>query len=202
MAAIGLRARTGRAVAVILAGSSGTPRGVMRRELTLTSPVMPATLQPYHDVMELPWKRARVRAREAEFVIEAVATEAIREILLECRSRGLEVTGLGVVGSPDRDLEAIGNPHIRAHAAEGILFRRALEVAAERNGLGQIREAESGLEARAASELGLPLSTVKARLAEFGTTLGRPWRVDERTAAAAAWLALAGCRASGLGVVD
>lgn len=38
-----------------------------------------------------------------------------------------------VVGSAPRSLDRIGNQHIRAHAAEGILFRRVLEVASEHN---------------------------------------------------------------------
>jgi hypothetical protein len=61
---------------------------------------------------------------------------------------------------------------------------------AAKDSLNSLSFAEKGLEARAASELGLSPAALKARLAEFGRTVGRPWRADERAAATAAWLAL------------
>jgi hypothetical protein len=140
--------------------------------------------------MELPWARAVIAARKTEAVIETVAKEAVEKLVRETRSAGLEVGSIGIVGSPDRDLLSIGNPHIRAHAAEGILFRRVLEVAAAKNGLESLSFAEKGLEARAASDLNLSPTALKARLAALGLTVGRPWRADERAAATAAWLAL------------
>jgi len=129
-AAIGFRAKTGRAIAVLLAGPIDSPRAVRRLEVTLTAPDLPATAQPFHEVMELPWEKAIAAARKTEAAIEAVAAQAIKQLVREARTAGLDVTGIGVVGSQDRDLSAIGNPHIRAHAAEGILFRHVLATAA------------------------------------------------------------------------
>jgi hypothetical protein len=65
-----------------------------------------------------------------------------------------------------------------------------LEAAATKNGLPGVTLAEPGLEAKAASDLGLSPAALKARLAAFGQSVGRPWRADERAAAMAAWLAL------------
>jgi len=76
------------------------------------------------------------------------------------------------------DLGRIGNEHIRAHAAEGVLFRRVLEVAAERNGVVCRGFSDK--------ELGAPNAKIKA----LGKKAGPPWRADERAAAMAAWLAL------------
>ena len=190
-AAIGFRARTGRAVAVLVAGSSKAPRALKRHEISLTSPTHPETKQPFHAVMELPLPEALAAAGRTEEVIVSVARGALGMLLEEAGAAGVRVRAIGVVGSPDRDLSGIGNPHIRAHAAEGILFRRVLETAAVRSGLSILSLAETGLEGRAASELGLSPSSFRARLSSFGEDIGRPWRADEKAASTAAWLALA-----------
>jgi hypothetical protein len=141
--------------------------------------------------MDLPWADAVAAARETELVIEDVAAEALGGIVRDAEVSGIKVKSAGIVGSADRDLRAIGNPHIRAHAAEGILFRRVLEIAAARNELVTATFSEKGLETSAASQLDLTVFALRNRLADFGRVIGRPWRADEKTAATAAWLALA-----------
>jgi hypothetical protein len=127
--------------------------------------------------MELPWPEAQSAVRPIEERIDEVATERLRELVEQLRAEDLKVSGVGVVGSPDRDLACIGNPHIRAHAAEGILFRRAIEIAAKRLRLA----------CRAFSDRGFD---VTAAIKAMGREAGRPWRADERAAAMAAWLIL------------
>ena len=119
-----------------------------RREITLVDPDLIETGQPYHMVMELPWKDAMVAVRPFAKAIECVATDAIRAFAHE-----LDIRAVGIVGAPERQLEKIGNEHIRAHAAEGVLFRHVLEVAAKANGLRHRAFAEKALaiDARAAS---------------------------------------------------
>src|SRR2546422_727739 len=68
--------------------------------------------------------------RPLERQIEPIAIKMLSGLLNDLASKGFDVPSVGVVGSPDRQLDRIGNPHIRAHAAEGILFRRVLEIAA------------------------------------------------------------------------
>jgi hypothetical protein len=84
----------------------------------------------------------------------------------------MHICAIGIVGAPDRALEAIASPHIRAHAAEGVLFRRVLERAAEKQQVVWAAYSDRELE-------------------EFGRAVGRPWRADEKAAATSAWLALA-----------
>jgi hypothetical protein len=105
--------------------------------------------------------------------------------------RGLEITSVAIVGAPERKLESIGSPHIRAHAAEGVLFRRVWQVAAAALGVPSNAFSEKGFESFAAMRLQLPVDDVRARLAEFAKVIGRPWRADEKAAATAAWLAVA-----------
>jgi hypothetical protein len=49
---------------------------------------------------------------------------------------------------------------------------------------------EKQLEGRAAKDLERGATEIKQRLAEFGRSLGRPWRADEKAAATAAWIVL------------
>jgi hypothetical protein len=191
-ACIGLRAKTARAIAVVLAGTAASPRAVIRTEITLASPANPALYQPYHEVMDLPWARATVAVQNAECAIEAAATKGLKVLIEELRSRGIDVACIGIVGAPERNLAAIGSPHIRAHAAEGVLFRHVLQVGAEANDLPSAIHSERGIEAAAAASLGVSLGDMRARLAEIGRVLGTPWRADEKAAAMAAWTGLAG----------
>ena len=124
-----------------------------------------------------------IAVKPAIATIEKIAARELRRLITDVESRGYEVAFVAVVGPADRQLERIGNPHIRAHGAEGVLFRHALEVAAERNDLRY----------RTVAEKSLPdvvdLATDKATR-DLGRDAGKPWRADERAAAAMALLAL------------
>jgi hypothetical protein len=141
--------------------------------------------------MDLPWDRVATTVGKAESTIAATAAGALKDLVAGLCDAGVAVSGVGVVGAPERDLAAIASPHIRAHAAEGVLFRRVLETAAAANKLRCERYPEDDLEILAASRLGLPVAAIKSRIAQFGKQMGRPWRADEKAAAIAAWLASA-----------
>jgi hypothetical protein len=89
------------------------------------------------------------------------------------------------------DPAAVANPHIRAHALEGRLFRTILEDALRSAKLAcaMILERETYLKAAAA--LGRTEDQVKRTVSALGRSAGGPWRADEKLAAAAAWLRLA-----------
>jgi hypothetical protein len=188
---IGLRAKTARAIAVILGGTADAPVAVRRTELIFATHLTPATYQPYHEVMDLPWQRAQLRVQKAESELVATAAAALRQLVNEASAAGSPIRSVGIVGAPDRKLEAIGSPHIRAHAAEGVLFRRILERAAAENGLAWQAYPQPGLENLAVQELGMTSLDIKETLSQFGRAVGRPWRADEKAAAIGAWLALA-----------
>ena len=189
-ATIGFRAKTGRAIAVALRTGTSGPQYLARWEVALYDPERPATGQPHHEVMEMPWVEAQSAVRPLERQIETIATEVLARLLKELHSKGCRVTGIGVVGSPDRKLESIGNPHIRAHAAEGILFRRVLEVAAGEHQLRWRSFSDRSFDELALTELRRKPEDVKNTLAFIGHIAGKPWRADERAAAVAAWLML------------
>jgi hypothetical protein len=190
LAIIGLRAKTGRAIAVVLGGSRAAPLVLSKAEIKLTDPKIPETFQPYHEVMDLTWEQSQTAVRTFTRPIETVARKALAKMIKELHAQGSKVKGVGIVGSKDRDLARIGNYHIRAHAAEGILFRHVLELAAESNGLPARAFPDRELEQIATSELGLSPAAIKQALGNLGQSLDPPWRGDEKQAALAAWLTL------------
>jgi hypothetical protein len=188
--ALGFRAKTGRAIFAALAEPYTAPEFFWRGETALVDPKLPATSEPYHFVMELPWEQALVDVQPLVARIEIAASDAVASLIRDVRAMNGKVCAIGIVGSVDRPIAKIGNPHIRAHAAEGILFRRVLESAAKRHKIPFRAFSEVEVAASAASELG-GAAKVGAHLKLLGRTAGAPWRADERAAATAAWLALA-----------
>jgi hypothetical protein len=190
IACIGLRAKTARAIVVAIAASGDSPHAVTRAEVKLNTNGKRDLYQPFHEVMHLPWDEAILAVRDAERAIETIATHRLKSLVSELRNRGFEVGSVAIVGAPERNLKAIGSPHIRAHAAEGVLFRHVWQVAAQAVGAHAEAFPEKDIETLAAARLRLSVQALRARLAEFGETLGRPWRADEKAAAMAAWVAL------------
>src|SRR6266850_443789 len=191
---IGLRAKTARAIAVVLGGTTDAPLVLTKLEIPLTDPKIPATAQPYHEVMDLPWEESQKAVRKSAAAIEAIARNALAHLIKELKSQGLKVSGAGIVGAKDRDLARIGNYHIRAHAAEGLLFRRVLDLAADANGIRRRTFPDREFDELVQTELGAKRAVLKRRLNELGRSLPAPWRADEKQAATAAWLVLHGRR--------
>lgn len=194
MTAIGFRVKSGYAIAVVLAGTKSHPRAVARHVVALSDPKVAETRQPYHDrffkteedAAEIV-RRVRIVKRCAKSSVAALLNGMAREASAE-RSRASSLRSALVVGSLI-DPATVGNPHIRAHAFEGQLFRTVLEAALRARGLACEVVVDKHLPARAKSDLGAPAVVARA-MSDFGETLGRPWRADEKAAATAAWLAL------------
>jgi hypothetical protein len=190
LVSIGLRAKTGRAIAVVVSGTADSPLVLAKTEIKLWDPKFPATGQPYHQVMDLPgdeWSQAVQKSARA---IENIAVKALATLMKEQSAQGRRVRAVATVGAKDRDLARIGNPHIRAHAAEGILFRRVLDHAAQENGLPARAFAEREFDQILKQELGMKSNAVKKNLDQAARALPPPWRADEKLAAMAAWLVL------------
>jgi len=182
VASLGLHVRTGRALAIGLAGPFVAPAILFRRELSLWEERL-GSKGPYHTTLDLPWAEAMLAARPVAAEVEAIAAGCMRRLLAELSEAGYRACGVGVVGSMGQDPARIGNPHIRAHAAEGQLFRRAVELAAEDCGLRY--HSCSPEDAAAPAD-----ATLVARAQGLGKGLIHPWRVDERSATVAALIIL------------
>ena len=150
------------------------PRAVTRAEVKLDTTGKRELYQPFHEVMHLPWDEAILSVRDAERAIETFATHRLKSLVSELRNRGFEVGSVAIVGAPERNLKGIGSPHIRAHAAEGVLFRHVWQVAARAIDLHAEAFPEKDIETLAADRLRLSVQAL-----ERGSQISvKPWGAD------------------------
>jgi len=190
-ASLGFRLKTGRAIAVALAGPVTNPRILLRREVPLCDPKVPESRQPYHGGI-MPFVPATPKAvARGKRAAQRVAIAAVRQLAKELRAAGLKLAGVGLVVASNPDLTRIGSSHVRAHALEGIFFREVLEAGARACRLPATLVLEREILARASAGLGRREGDLRRVLARFGEEIGSPWRAEEKSAALGAWLALA-----------
>jgi hypothetical protein len=192
-AALGLRAHSGWAALVAVAGTRGSIEVVDRRRLELSASKVAGPRQPYHEAEGQKLEKARqIVARYAE---EAgrLASEGFRAVLSDLKNKGHDVVGCGLLvtsGRPLPALESILASHALIHSADGELFRDAVAGAAKKHRLNLVRAKEKEVVAEAASRLRLEAEDLQSRVAGLGKTIGPPWTQDQKLAAIAAWLAL------------
>ena len=190
--AIGFRVKTGRATAVVMAGPASAPRILSRRSLQLWDPAIPESHQPWHGDFELPPDESARIVPIALEAVDRVASSALRTLVDEVRSAHGPIVGIALVAGSSTDPESIRNPHMRAHAREGQLFPQALATAAKTLRIPAVTLVESEVFASAASKLGKSPDAIKRAVTELGRNVGKPWSSEEKAAAAAAWMTLAG----------
>ena len=194
--AIGFRVKSGRAIAVLLAGSAASPEVLDRREIPLCDPAVPDSMQPYHAALEMTGRMATNTIDRLVRVVQRATSASVGELVKEWggagpeAGAGCEIRGAGLVVGSLNDPAAIRNDHIRAHALEGQLFRVAVEDALRPNGLTSVAIPERDVYSRAVAALSLPEDELKQSVTELGRAIAGPWRADEKTAALAAWMML------------
>lgn len=181
--------KSGWAAAVLVDGPAASPSVVARHVVTLSDPAIPAARQPYHAAMSV----ARPDSPELDRLIASVksyAAQSIEQLLDGIPDAGRRLRGTGLVVRSDIDPARIANPHIRAHACEGRLFRAAVEAALRSHDLPCTIFLERDLLARASEVLGRPAAALKQTLTELGRSVDGGWRRDDKAATLAAWLVL------------
>ncbi len=194
-ASLGFRVKSGWAAAVLLAGPSDSPHVVDHGIVELADPAMPASRQPYHGGRGREERDGRKIARRVAG-IRRFARRSVADLIKRYRTAGHRLRGVAVVAGSDIEPERIGNPHIRAHAAEGKLFRTVLEDGARRAALPCLTVLERDLFAQAVEALGRPAPDLKRVVTSLGRgRVGRGgWRAEQKAATLAAWLVLRGKR--------
>jgi hypothetical protein len=187
--ALGFRVKSGYAIAVALRGLASAPGIVARRVVELSDPASAETRQPYHDGFFRQEDDPREIARRLK-IVKRCAKRSVDALLKDACFAGLRCGGAGLVVGSVIDPRKVGNPHIRAHASEGQLFRSVLEEALKALGIDCDVIVEKQLVVKAAAHLRRPTGDIARVLAGFGKVLGSPWRADEKAAATAAWMVL------------
>jgi hypothetical protein len=188
--ALGLKARTGRAVLVALAGDPEQPRLVERSQIRLTPE---GEWAPYHAAEGLAPAKARESVKRGIAAAQSMATTGIREAARRVADAGHELCGCSVLagtGMPGWSTDEILAVHVRMHKAEGELFREVLVAAARACDLEPTTLPDKSALDAAAKALGLTRARLDARLAALGKAAGPPWGKDQKEAAAAALVAL------------
>ncbi len=184
--ALGVRAHSGWAAYVLLAGDPEELDIVARGRMVLCDPKIEGSKQPFHQAepMAFPAAKAFI-ARCTASTAELAARELDR---IEPAPSSCCV--LTASGRPLPDLKGILASHAAIHAAEGEFYRDALAAACERRNIAVRRVRERDMEAEM---LNLPVgaAAAKARLTQFGRQVGAPWTQDEKLSALGAWLMLA-----------
>ncbi len=191
-AALGLKAHSGWAVLVAVAGAASAPTLVERRRIELAS-ATPA--QPYHRGAEL--HDVAAAAAWIERALDeacARARAAVRESIAAIERQGYRVRRAAVLANRARvlpALEAILASHPLLHTAEGELFRTALGSACGHHGLIVARVPERDVSEHAARCLTIAPARLLKQVEAIRRSVGPPWTADHKAAFLAAWSVLA-----------
>ena len=187
--ALGFRVKSGWAAAVLLTGLARSRRVCRNFVIDLSDPEIPATRQPYHAAMgRLETNVAKLKARLR--IVRRVTRQSIANVLADCGRRNLKVYGAGLVVGSQIDPSLIANPHIRAHALEGQLFRAALDDALRAHGIHTVVLIERDAYSEAAIKLRKSIAEMQRAVQNLGRSAERPWRAEQKLASLAAWIAL------------
>ena len=188
-AALGFRVKSGWATAVLLSGPIDAPTVVERSQLVLSDPGVPHSRQPYHAATGVAQTDVAVLAQLIE-VVHRCARRSVADLLDRHRT-GQRIIGAGIVVGSDLAPDGIANPHIRAHASEGRLFRTALERGLRDSSVPCTVVVERALYVTAAPRLRASEASLKQAVTALGRGRFAGWRRDDKVAALAAWLVLA-----------
>jgi hypothetical protein len=189
IAGIGFRVKSGWAAVVLLTGPVRSPHVHDVGRIDLSDPRHPETRQPYHAAMgKLEVDRATVNQRVR--VVRRVTQESIRTLLASYHGGGYTIRRASLVVGSQIDPVSIPNPHIRAHAFEGQLFRSVIEDALHAHDVYAAIFIERDAFATAASEVKKSSDDVRRTIRGFGQFTDGPWRAEQKLAALGAWLAL------------
>lgn len=185
--ALGFRVKTGWAAAVLIANARNAPTVIDSHVVQLADPDVKDSRQPYH----AGFGTAQTDTAEVTRLvrgIERFSRRSVAALLGDYRDRHLR--GAGVVVASLTDPASIANQHMRAHASEGLLFRRVLVAALEQCGVAVRIVLEREVYELLGKALRRSPTEAKSKVADLGEGVDR-WRAEQKVAAAAAWLILA-----------
>ena len=188
-AALGFRVKSGWAAVVLLSAQVDSPQLCDNRVIDLSDPRFPETRQPYHAALGQLETDAKKTNRRTD-IVQRVTKQSITTLLADYRRKGYAITRASLVVGSELDPATIANPHIRAHALEGRLFRLALEQALHAHGIRAVILLERDAYDKATAQLKKSSVDVRRTIQNLGRFIDGPWRAEQKLAALAAWVAL------------
>ena len=191
-AALGFRVKSGWAAVVLLTHAARTPYLSDVTRIELCDPRFPETRQPHHAAMgKLETDSAKVNHRER--AVRSISQQSLTTLLKGYSQKGFRISRAALVVGSQTDPASIANPHIRAHALEGRLFRSVVERALHDHEIC----ADVLLEHNAYSSVALRLKQssddIKRAIQALGQSAAAkvaPWRAEQKLAALAALFVL------------
>src|SRR5690242_5995890 len=114
MRAIGLRIKSGFAIATVVSrGVNGFAIDAVRK-VALSTEDLPQSRFPYHPTIELPERQGAALSQKAEQEVRRTAAHEMDQVLKEFAG----IAGAGIVVGSVIDPDSLGNPHVRVHALE------------------------------------------------------------------------------------
>jgi len=186
---LGFRVKSGSAVSILIDGSVRSPHLCETQVIDLSDPRNPETRQPYHAAMGVLETNASKLERRMQSIRRATE-KSIVDLLKRYTDNGYAIRRAALVVGSVIDPDSIANPHIRAHALEGRLFRPTLEAALQSRGIQCAIFIEHDTYPTASNLLRQSRTQIQRTLAHLGRSVNGPWRADEKLAALAAWMSL------------
>lgn len=200
LAAIGVSVHSGWGAVVAMAGQRGQEEVLLRRRVVIIDSKIAGSTQPYHYVVKKEIHAAETHLARCATESGRLAFETLARLTAELQDRGFLLKSAAILLSSARplpDLEEILASHALIHTAEGEFFRQAF-----RSAFAKLKMPVTGIRTRdlddsAAKAFGKSASAIQKRIDEMGRSLGAPWTKDEKTAALAAAIVLAGTQSKG-----
>jgi hypothetical protein len=193
-AAIGLRAHSGWAALVAVAGPARKPTILLRTRVKMTDGSLAGAKQPFHAAEEMPLARAEAYIDRCVARAGALAFAGLRAAVGALEAAGHRAVSCGLLlasGRPLGSLEDTLASHAKIHTADGEHFRDALASGTRRCGMGLLPIREREVWEKAARRARLPVADFQRIVADCRKTVGSPWTADEKLATAAAIAAFA-----------
>jgi hypothetical protein len=191
-AALGFRVKSGWAAVALLTDTAHSPQFLDVSRIELCDPRFPETRQPYHAAVgRLETDSTKLSQRER--VVRNISQRSLTSLLKGYRQKGFLIRRAALVVGSQIDPAAIANPHIRAHAFEGRLFRTAVEQALRAHQICTDVLLERNAYSIVAARLKQPSDDLKRAIQDLGQSApakGGPWRAEQKLAALAALFAL------------
>jgi hypothetical protein len=191
-AGLGVRVKSGWAAVVLMTEAAPSPQLSDVNRIELCDPRFPETRQPYHAAMgKLETDSAKVNQRER--VVRRISQQSLTKLLKDYRRKGFRIMRAALVVGSQINPANIANPHIRAHALEGRLFRSAVAETLQAHEIRTEVLLERDAYPTVAGRLKQSSDDVKRAIQDLRRSApanGRPWRAEEKLAALAGLFAL------------
>jgi hypothetical protein len=191
-AALGFRVKSGWAAVVLLTNRARSPQLLEVGSIELCDPRLPETRQPYHAAMgKLETDSRKLNQRER--IVRTTSQQSLTKFLKAYEQKEIRIRRAALVVGSQIDPGEIANPHIRAHALEGRLFRSVVEQTLHDHEICTDVLLERDAYPSVAERLKQSIDDVKHAMEELGRSAAAkagPWRAEQKLAALVALFAL------------